>query len=106
MHEFAAMIELPDLGPEFPGPHPVAIWIENNENFIKTDEFCIQNAGLSTSMQGVKAIRAWEGGKFKRVPIFTVVDSSTIHAVRPLTDDPKGWSEQSKTTDMKVKCCI
>ena len=72
VHEFAAMIELPDLGPDFPGPHP-----------------------------GVKAIRAWEGGKFKTVPIFTVVDSTTIHAVRPLADDPAGWSEASKTSDMK-----
>lgn len=72
VHEFAAIIELPDLGPDFPGPHP-----------------------------GVKKIRAWEGGKFDTVPIFTVVDSTTIAMVRPHSDDPPTWSESSKTVDMK-----
>ena len=72
VHEFAAIIELPDLGPDFPGPHP-----------------------------GVRKIRAWEGGKFRKVPIFTVVDSTTIDRVRPQNDDPPTWSERSKTVDMK-----
>ena len=72
VHEFAAIIELPDLGPDFPGPHP-----------------------------GVKKIREWEGGKFSMVPIFTVVDSTTIDKVRPQNDDPPAWSESSKIVDMK-----
>jgi len=72
VHEFAAMIELPELGPDFPSPHP-----------------------------GVKMIRAWNEGKFKETPIYTMVDSSTIHANRPKPDDPEGWAEASKTVDMK-----
>jgi hypothetical protein len=72
VHEFAAMIELPNLGPDFPSPHP-----------------------------GVKKIREWNAGKFATVPIFTVVDSTTIDKVRPQNDDPTSWSEASKTVDMK-----
>lgn len=64
---------------------------------------------------GVEKIRAWpaaladdgktvvgkETGKFKDVPIFSVLDSATVHALRPSPDDPAGWAEPSKQVAMK-----
>jgi len=62
---------------------------------------------------GVEKIRAWpaaleddgtirgaETGKFANVPIFSVLDSATVHALRPKPDDPAGWHEPSKNVPM------
>lgn len=63
---------------------------------------------------GVEKIRAWpaalkddgtvaEGsaaGKFKDVPIFSLLDAATVHAQRTRPDDPEGWEEADKCVDM------
>ena len=67
VHEFAAICEIPDLGPDFPSPHP-----------------------------GVQMVRKWAGGKYKQTPIFCVVDSTTIHTLRPSSDDPVGWARHCR----------